>query len=155
MWSRSLLDKILEQGDAAGEVHAEVFIQDDVSLHDIQRGAPDPSKQETNLGSWVDTHVSMSHQGLKDKVLAKVHQCVLLEVPLTLFAMVLNHVEHELSFTGHVTSVVCPQIVRVQQLVGKSTVSSLLCCLDDREGIIGEENLGKLLPHRRPIDNET
>jgi hypothetical protein len=45
--------------------------------------------------------------------------------------------------------------VRIQQLVGQSTVSGLLCCLDDREGIVGEENLGELLPHCRPVDNET
>jgi hypothetical protein len=106
---RSLLDKILEQGDAAGEVRAEAFIQDDASLHGIQRGAPDPSKQEMNLGSWIDTHVSMGHQGLKDKVLAEVHQCVLLEVPLMLLAMVLNCVEHGLSFTNHVTNIVRPR----------------------------------------------
>ena len=60
-----------------------------------------------------------------------------------------------LSFTGHVANVVRPQIVRVQQLVGQSTVPGLLRCLDDREGIVGEENLSELLPHSRPIDNET
>jgi len=97
----------------------------------------------------------MGHQGLKNKVLAEVHQCVLLEVPLTLLAMVLNRVEHGLSLTGHVANVVRPQVVCIQQLVGKSTVSGLLCCLDDREGIVGEENLSKLLPHSRPVDNET
>ena len=99
----------------------------------------------------------MSHQGLKvkDKMLAEVHQCVILEVPLTLLAIVISRGEHVLSFMGHVTNVVRPQIVRVQQLIGKSTVSGLLRSLDDREGIIGEENLGKLLPHRCPIDNET
>jgi hypothetical protein len=32
---RSLLDEILEQGDAAGKVRVEAFIQDDVSLHGI------------------------------------------------------------------------------------------------------------------------
>jgi len=45
--------------------------------------------------------------------------------------------------------------VRIQQLVGKSTVSGLLRCLDDREGIVDEENLGELLPHRRPVGDET
>jgi hypothetical protein len=97
----------------------------------------------------------MGHQGLKDKVLAEVCQCVLLEVPLTLLAMVLNRVEDSLSFTSHVTNVVWPQIVHIQQLVGKSAISGLLCCLDDREGIVGEENLGKLLPHCHPVDDET
>ncbi len=97
----------------------------------------------------------MSHQGLKDKVLAEVHQCVLLEGPLTLLTMVLNRVEHGLSFTSHVTNIVRPQIVRVRQLIGKSTVSSLLHSLDDREGIVGEDNLVELLPHRHPVDNET
>ena len=71
----------------------------------------------------------MGHQGLKDKVLSEVCQCVLLEVPLTLLAMALNHVEHGLSFTSHVTKVVRPQIVRIQQLVGKLTVSGLLAAL--------------------------
>ena len=59
----SLLDEVLEQDDAAGEVRTDAFIRDDASLHCIQCGAPDPSKQEVNLGSWVDTHVSMGHQG--------------------------------------------------------------------------------------------
>ena len=45
--------------------------------------------------------------------------------------------------------------MRIQQLVGKSTISGLLRCLDDREGIVGEENLGEFLPHRRPVDDET
>ncbi len=130
---RSLLDKILEQGYAASEVGAEAFIRDDAGLHSIQRGAPDPSKQETNLGSWVNTHISMGYQGLKDKMLTEVHQCVLLEVPLTLLDMVLNRVEHDLSFTSHVTIVVRPQIVCAQQLIGESTVSGLLRSLDDRE----------------------
>ena len=111
---RSLLDKVLEQCDAVHEVHEEAFIRDDASLHRIQRGAPDPSKQEADLGSWVDTHVSMGHQGLKDKVLAEVHQCVLLEGPLMLLAMVLNRVKHGLSFISHITNIVWPQIVRVQ-----------------------------------------
>ncbi len=71
----------------------------------------------------------MGHQGLKNKVLAEVHQCVLLG----------------LSLTGHVANVVRPQVVCIQQLVGKLTVSGLLC-----EGIVGEENLSKLLLHRRP-----
>ena len=111
---RSLLDKVLEQRDAARKVRAEAFIRDDAGLHRIQRGAPDPSKQEANLGPWVDTHVSMGHQGLKDKVLVEVHQCVLLKGPLTLLAMVLNRFEHGLSFTSHITNVVWPKVVRVQ-----------------------------------------
>ena len=69
--------------------------------------------------------------------------------------MVLNPVEHGLSFAGHVTNVVRPQIVHVQQLVGKSTISGSLRCLDDHEGTVGEENLDKLLPHRRSVNNET
>ena len=67
-------------------------------------------------------------------MLAEVRQCVLLKVPLTLLAVVLGSLENVLSFTGHVANVVRPQVVRVQQLVGQSTVSGLLCCLDDREG---------------------
>jgi hypothetical protein len=39
-------------------------------------------------------------------------------------------------------------------LVGESTVLGLLRGLDDREGIMREENLGKLLPHLRPVDEE-
>ncbi len=46
---RSLLDEVLEQGDAACEVRAEAFIRDDASLHCIQSGAPDLSKQEATL----------------------------------------------------------------------------------------------------------
>ncbi len=97
----------------------------------------------------------MGHQALKNKVLTEVHQCVLLEVPLTLLAMVLNCVEHGLSLTSHVANVVRPQVVRIQQLVSKSTVLGLLHCLDDREGIVGEENLSKLLSHCRPVNDET
>jgi hypothetical protein len=87
----------------------------------------------------------MSHQGLKDKMLAEVRQCVLLKGPLTLLAIVLSSLQYVLSFTGHVANVVRPQIVRIQQLVGQLTVPGLLCCLDDREGIVGEENLAALL----------
>ena len=52
----SLLNEILEQGYAASEVQEETFIGADAGLHGIQRGAPDPSKQETNLGFWINTH---------------------------------------------------------------------------------------------------
>ncbi len=56
----------------------------------------------------------MSHQGLKDKMLTEVHQCVLLKVSLTLLAIILISLEYVLSFTGHVANVVRPQIVRIQ-----------------------------------------
>ena len=79
---------------------------------------------------------------------------VLFEVPLTHLSLVLDRSEHLLCFSSHVTNVVGPKIVPEQQLVGKSTVPGLLRDLDDREGIMREENLGELLPHLRPVDEE-
>ncbi len=100
-------------------------------------------------------HISMSHQGLEERGLAKVHQCILLEVPLELLALVLNRAEHVLGIASHVTNVVRPKIVPVQQLVSESTVAGLLRGLDDRECIVGKEDLSKLLPHCRLVDKET
>ncbi len=87
-------------------------------------------------------------------MLAEVHQCVLFKVPLTRLSLVLDRSGHLLCFSSHVTNVVGPKIVPVQQLVGESTVSGLLRGLDDREGIKREENLSELLPHLRPVDEE-
>jgi hypothetical protein len=87
----------------------------------------------------------MGHEGLKDNMLPEMHQCVLLEVPLALLTMVLNHVEHVLSVTSHVTNIVRPKIVPIQQLISEPTIVGLLCGLYDCGGIVGEENLIELL----------
>jgi len=127
------------------EIHAEAFIRDDASPDSIELCGFDPSIQVANLGSRFDTHISMGHEGLKDNMLPEMHQCVLLEVPLALLTMVLNHVEHVLSVTSHVTNIVRPKIVPIQQLISEPTIVGLLCGLYDCGGIVGEENLIELL----------
>ncbi len=69
-------------------------------------------------------------------------------------SLVLDQGKHLLCLSSHVTNIVGPKIVHEQQLVAKSTVPDLLCGLDDREGIMREENLGELLPHLRPVNEE-
>ena len=88
---RRLLHKILVKGYAAREIHVEALIQDDASPDSIELCGFDTSVQVANLGSRVDTHISMGHQCLEDKMLLEMHQCVLLKVPLTLLTMVLDH----------------------------------------------------------------
>ncbi len=133
----------------------EVLIQDDVRPDGIELCGFDSSIQVSNLGSPVDTRISMGHQGLEDKMLPKMHQCVLAEVPLALLTMVSNPQEHFLGLASHVINVVRPKIVAVQKLISKPTIAGLLHGLNDREGIMGEKNLRELLPHRRPVDKET
>ena len=46
---RILLDEILEKGDAASKIRSKTFVRADAGFHRLQRGAPDPSDQETHL----------------------------------------------------------------------------------------------------------
>jgi hypothetical protein len=56
-----LLYKILVKGDAAREIHMQVLIRDDARSDGIKLRGFDPSVQVSNLGSRVDTRISMDH----------------------------------------------------------------------------------------------